>query len=283
MSLAIRFGDNKDSSQLSGFLYFDVVTKYSKQLSGQVTSHPLDAGVNITDHYTAENPKYSIVGVISSADISGVPLNLLVDGEKPLNVNQQSNAVQIDDSYAGTLSGISGTLASFLRERTNTVRVDASQRTDYKSQVNSLIERLMTGILYDEKAKKLKNRMTLITLYGFDGNVLDTESDDLVMTSFSVDEDADSGTGMFISMTLEKVSFVTLQKAELPKDVSATLSKSAQGTSKKSKVDSTKKTVGNKDDATSGDPGPGNKMTTRERLEKSAAEAREKLNKKKVS
>ena len=95
----------------------------------------------------------------------------------------------------------------------------------------------------DEKEKKLKNRMTLVTLYGFENGILSTEASDLVMTSFDVEEDADSGTGLFVTITLEEVRFVTLQKANLPKDVSAKLSKAAQGTAKKGKGDSTKSPV----------------------------------------
>lgn len=261
MSLAIKFGDDQDPNQLSGFIYFDVVTKYSKQLSGKVTSHPLDAGASITDHYISENPKYSIVGVISSADITGIPQIITVDGEYPLNVNRQGNPVSIDNGGSGLQSSVVGSIVNRLSSKYLTatpekVTVSSSPRTDYRDQVEALLRDLMTGLVYDEKAKKLKNKMNLITLFEFYANILATESEDLVMTSCNFDEDADTGSGLFVSMTLEQVNFVSLQKAELPKDVAASLSKSAQGTSKKAKADGTEKTVGNPNDATSTDPGP---------------------------
>lgn len=256
MSLAIKFGDNNDPNQLSGFIYFDVVTKYSKQLSGKVTSHPLDAGANITDHYISENPKYNIVGVISSADISGIPSKILVDGESPLNINPQTNAVVVNDSFSGVLNFIPDTSSQFMPSQPESVSVDSTQRTDYKDQINTLIDKLMTGLVYNDQEKKLRNRMTLITLYEFIDEILSVESDNLVMTGCSFEEDPDSGNGLFVTMSLEQVSFVTLQKTELPKDVAASLSKSSQSTAKKSKADGTEKKVGNSDDATSTDPGP---------------------------
>ncbi|MNK14285.1 hypothetical protein D3C87_323850 [compost metagenome] len=271
MSLAIKFGDNNDPNQLSGFIYFDVVTKYSKQLSGKVTSHPLDAGASITDHYISENPKYSIVGVISSADISGIPSKILIDGEAPLNVNPQTGAVIVNDSFSGLLSFIPNTSSQFLNSQPESVSVDSFQRTDYKDQINTLIEKLMTGLVYNEQEKKLRNRMTLITLYEFIEDILSIESEDLVMTNCSFEEDPDTGNGLFVTMTLEQVSFVTLQKTELPRDVSASLSKSSQSTSKKSKADGTEKTVGNPADATSTDPGP--KLSRRELNELELREA----------
>lgn len=256
MSLAIKFGDNSDPNQLSGFIYFDVVTKYSKQLSGKVTSHPLDAGVNITDHYISENPKFSLVGVISSADISGIPSKILIDGEAPLNVNPQTGAVVVNDSFTGVLNFIPDTSRQFLPSQPESVSVDSTQRTDYKDQIHTLIAKLMTGLVYNEQEKKLRNRMTLITLYEFIDDILSIESDNLVMTSCSFEEDPDSGNGLFVTMNLEQVSFVTLQKTELPKDVAASISKASQSTSKKSKADGTEKKVGDPNDATSSDPGP---------------------------
>lgn len=256
MSLAIKFGDNNDPDQLSGFIYFDVVTKYSKQLSGKVTSHPLDAGASITDHYISENPKYNIVGVISSADISNVPNSITVDGESPFNVNPQPSAVSVGNSGSGLLKAIPGVSSGFLTSGPEQISMDSNVKVDYGDQVKNLLQKLMTGLVYNENEKKLRNKMTLITLYEFYGNILGIEAENLVMTSCAFDEDPDSGNGVFISMSLEQVSFVTLQKTELPKDVSASLSKSSQSTAKKSKADGTEKKVGDSSDATSTDPGP---------------------------
>jgi hypothetical protein len=256
MSLAIKFGDNDDPNQLSGFIYFDVVTKYAKQLSGKVTSHPLDAGANITDHYISENPKFSISGVISSADISGIPSQILIDGETPLNVNPQAGAVVVNDSFTGVLEFASSIGPQFSNSKPEMVAVDSTQRTEYRDQINALITKLMTGLVYNEQEKKLRNRMTLITLYEFVGDILNIESNDLVMTSCTFEEDPDTGSGLYVAMTLEQVSFVTLQKTELPKDVSKSMSKAAQSTSKKSKADGTEKTPGDAASTTTNDPGP---------------------------
>jgi hypothetical protein len=280
MSLAIKFGDNDDPNQLSGFIYFDVVTKFSKQLSGRVTAHPLDAGANITDHYISENLKFSIAGVISSADISGIPSQIFVDGESPLNVNPQAQAVVVNDSFSGVLQFASSVGPQFSNSASETVTVDSRQRTEYREQINALITKLMTGLVYNDQEKKLRNRMTLITLYEFIGDILNIESSDLVMTSCSFDEDPDTGSGLYVTMNLERVSFVTLQKTELPKDVSSSMSKAAQSTSKKSKADGTEKTPGDPASTTTNDPGPRVAGKIEELRKAEAAKAKLEANKK---
>lgn len=238
MSLAIKFGNTSDTESLSGFIYFDAVTDYSRTLSGKTTNHPIDAGAQITDHFVSDNRKFSIKGVITGADVSGVSLLVNIDNEIPFNTNPQPKAVTISDQGSGLLSFLPASITQFLGTTSPTVTVDDFARTDYKAQVWNILDSLMTALVYDKSARKLKNRMGVITLYELNGNKLEKQYENLVLTNFQVDEDADSGDGMFFTMALESVNFVTLEKVELPKDVSDALKKSAAPTAKKAKASS---------------------------------------------
>lgn len=241
MSLAIKFGDNKDPEQLSGFIFFDVVTKYSRNVDGQLTKHPLDAGVKISDHFISENPKFNIVGVISSADVTSIPENMILDGERPLNYQPQPTAVEVKTPSNILQKVLPGPVSQLFTKTLPSISIGGNRQSNVK-QVEDLLRKLLSGVVYDEKEKKLKNRMSLTTLYSYDQQgVLVIEEEDLVVTSMSVEEDPENGDALFLALTLEQPRFVSLEKTELPKDVSSSLSKAAQTTSKKSKVDSTVK------------------------------------------
>jgi len=48
-------------------IIFDAAIDTNRSFTAQVTSHPVETGVNINDHVTIENPKFSLKGVISDA------------------------------------------------------------------------------------------------------------------------------------------------------------------------------------------------------------------------
>ena len=198
----------------------------------------------ITDHFVSDNRKFSIKGVISGADISGVSLSVSIDGQTPLNGNSQPTAITVSDQGSDLLSFLPASITQFLGVTTPTVIADESARTDYKAQIWNILDSLMTALVYDQTAKRLKNQMSVITLYELTGNKLEKQYENLVITNFQVDEDADTGDGMFFTMSLESVNFVTLEKVDLPKDVSAALKKSTTTTAKKSKVSGDKELVG---------------------------------------
>lgn len=244
MSLAIKFGNTSDTSSISGFIYFDAVTDYSRVLSGKTTNHPIDAGANITDHFVSENRKFSIKGVITGADISGTSISVSIDNQTPLNANVKPNAVTVSDQGSDLLSFLPASISQFLGTTTQTVVVDERSRVDYKAQVWNIIDSLMTALVYDAPSKRLKNQMSVITLYELEGNKLEKKYDNLIMTNFQVEEDADSGDGMFFTMNLESVNFVTLEKVNLPKDVADALKKAAAPTAKKAKANGDGELVG---------------------------------------
>ena len=48
-------------------IVFDAAIETSREFKATVTSHPVETGVNINDHVTVDNPKFSVKGVISDA------------------------------------------------------------------------------------------------------------------------------------------------------------------------------------------------------------------------
>ena len=104
MSLALKFGDlQAGGSDIKGIIYFDAVTVYTKDYSGKVTSHPIEAGASISDHFVSDNPKFKISGVLSHVDWSPVPEKIsggALDGEVT-NLNIEPEAVQTSNLGSG--------------------------------------------------------------------------------------------------------------------------------------------------------------------------------------
>ena len=48
-------------------IVFDAAIDTNREFSASVTSHPVEIGVNVNDHVTVENPKFSVRGVVSDA------------------------------------------------------------------------------------------------------------------------------------------------------------------------------------------------------------------------
>jgi len=51
----------------SVILVFDAALESARDYSAKVTSHPVETGVEIADHVTLENPKFTLKGVVSDA------------------------------------------------------------------------------------------------------------------------------------------------------------------------------------------------------------------------
>lgn len=234
MSLAIKFGDDTDKSSLSGAIYFDVVTSYKKSLAGKVTSHPIEAGASISDHFISENQKFSISGVITSVDFSSIPGMLKItdpDDFDKINANVRPQAVMVSSGITSLAQFLPDVVTQFLGNTLPSVVVDPTPRINYKQQIESFMKDLLTGLYYNEGRGKWENRMTLATLFDIEGNTAVNPIDNLVVTSFSVNEDADTGDSLEFDMSLEKVMFVTLEKAEAPKALPS--SKTAKATAPK--------------------------------------------------
>ena len=217
MSLVLKFGDDTKEGGISGVIYFDSVTDYSKTFSGSITKHPVEAGANISHHYIANNPVYVLSGVISGVDISSVPSQIKVDGEPVMNANGQSTAISVNDIGSGLMRFLPDTISQFLPKTTPSVTGGDSSRTDYKGEVELLLETLMNGLFYNKDRKRFENRMTLMTIYEMEGVSESRRNNDLVMTSYNVQETSETGDALFLNLTFEKARFVELQEVDSPK------------------------------------------------------------------
>ena len=224
MSLAIKFGDSTDISSLSGAVYFDAVTSFKKSYGGKVTEHPLEAGAYISDHFISDNPKISIEGVISNVDFSNIPSTLTLDGTRV--VNHKNNPPNIPVTVNGWGSKlkqfIPDIIGQFLPQVESDVRVDNRVRHNSTDDVDRLMKDLINGLYLNRTRNKWEIKMTPSTLYDVYGNTAMPNMDNLIVTKFQTDENVNNGDGLFFSMELEQVRFVTLESAEAPKPAKAT-------------------------------------------------------------
>jgi hypothetical protein len=210
MSLAIRFGDDEDVETPQGIIYFDAVTKYGQAFKGSLTSHAIGSGGKISDHFIRENPVYSFTGIISGADISISKVSLTDEnGMYPDNVSQLDiTPVRIKDNGNALISLLPDTVASFFVDAKTSVKVDTVARKSTLRQIKRALE-----VFFE------KDGITFVTLLEFKGKVLDKSGiiPQLVMTSLSFSEDENSGEALYVDITLEKPTMVSLQTTRISK------------------------------------------------------------------
>lgn len=244
MSLALRWGDPQKTDEPSGFIYFDCITAYSQDFRGQVTKHPVDSGASITDHFIKENPVYTISGVISGTDLSAIPYNITdQEGNRPLNAQQQPVSISLNNNSAGLLQYLPDSVGQFLSVSRPSVEVFGDIRTslNYEILVKDLLKGILSGIKYNATRDKFESNIQTVELYEFDGVNIRDIIPDLVITSFRVREDQDTGDALFLDLVLEQVTFALLEKVELPQDVQEGLKKKVSPKKKKSNAPSTPK------------------------------------------
>ena len=226
MTIAVKFGDLTDPKQLSGFIFLDAVTKYDKVFGGRVTEHPVESGVTISDHFRSENPKFRISGVISGVDLSPIPYLVKslatiqelegVEASKIKNVNNPPVPITVDNTGAGLRQFLPDTISQFLPTTSVNITGGDGQRQDYKGDVEIFLELIMNGVFYNEDRKRWENRMTLSTLYEMDGSQLGRSYNNCILTNYSVTENVETGEGLFLDLSFERVRFAESGVAQAP-------------------------------------------------------------------
>ena len=246
MTLALKWGDPKKTDEFSGFIYIDSVGSYTQEYRGQVSKHPIDTGASVSDHFISENPVYNITGVISSTDFSNIPYYIRdQENNRPFNAQQQPPPVSVQSTGGDLLQYLPDTIGQFLNLSSPTVEVFGDVRTGLSSEIASkdMIELLLLGLKYNPKTDRAESNIQTVQLYEYDGlNIRDIITD-LVITGFRVREDAETGDGLFLDLTLEKVRFALVKKVVLSKDVSDSLKKKAATNSNKGNKSSQSKDV----------------------------------------
>lgn len=239
MSLALRWEDIDGG----GFVYLDAVTGYSQDHSGKVTSHPIDVGSNVSDHYFKNNPKYKITAVISGVDIStGTYLIQDNAGNVPYNVSAAPSAVSVNSTDSSVLKKfIPDSLGQFLSDSTPEVKTDAvrSDRTDLIDQIREMLISLTSGELLNQETGEFNPNIRLVELYEYDGYKLNRPINRLVLTSLNFRETPDTGYALYCDFSFEQISFASLKKTQIPKDVQNSIKKKTDSKVTKGKQDST--------------------------------------------
>ena len=218
MSIAIKFGDETNENSLAGVLYVDATTDFSREYSGKVTEHPIEAGASVTDHFISSNPRIKISGVFSHVDFSQYPKNIKIDDNQlVINSNSRPNAVNASDIGTSLSRFIPGAISQFLPNIPVNVSIDATARVNYRDFIETFMRELITGLYYNKDREKWENKMTPSTIYVVENGIPLPFMQDLILVNFSVKEDADTGEALFFDASFEKVNFVTLEKAEAPK------------------------------------------------------------------
>lgn len=229
MTLAVKIGD--DTSPVRGLMYFDVVTSFSETRQGSVTAFPLDAGVSIADHYIAKNPTFQLKGVLSAVDVTGVSSTVKIDGNSPINAKGLPDTPLIVDFSMGVTKLLPGSLSQFFKTAIPDV-VGTGAIAPTEDKVKEVLRELMTGVYFNSATKRYQNKMTPIVLYELEGGNIKSSHTDLVLTNFSIDEDAETGSDNIpLTLTFEKVRFVSVEKttpaskAKQPKKVAKKIKK----------------------------------------------------------
>jgi len=236
MSLALRWEDTDGG----GFVYLDSVTLYSQDYSGKITSHPIDVGSNVSDHYFKNNPKYKITAVISGVDIStGTYLIQDSAGNVPYNASPAPSAVSVNSTDSSVLKKfIPDSLGQFLSDSTPEVTTDAA-RTDLIDQIREMLISLTSGELLNQETGEFNPNIKLVELYEYDGYKLNRPINRLVLTSVNFRETPDTGYALYCDFSFEQISFASLKKTQIPKDVQASIKKKTDSKVSKGKQDST--------------------------------------------
>lgn len=242
MSLALRWGNDNDEG--GGFIYMDSVTAYTQNYTGKVTSHPVDGGANISDHFVKENTKITISAVITGVDIStGTYLIQDLVGNAPFNSEQAPNAVSVNSTDQSVLKKfIPDSIGQFLSDSTPEVVVD-SRRTDLLEQIRQALVDLTSGVLFNEKTGQFDPNIQIVRLFEYDKTLLRKVINNLVMINLIFKEDPNTGYGLYCDMTFEQITFAFLKKTTIPKDITNSLKKKASDKSSKGKQDSTPQNV----------------------------------------
>lgn len=243
MSLALKWGDG--TVQNGGFLFFDAVTVYTRSSRGKVTKHPISLGSKITDHFIKDNDTIRISAVISGADISSNSYLIQdLDGNNPYNVLQPPDAVSVNSTDQSVLKKfIPDSIGQFLPDSTPEIVV-ADARIDMLEQIRFFLESLTSGVAYNDKTKQFDPNIQVVQLFEYVGSSLSISTDNLVVTDLRFKEDVNTGYALYFDMTLEQVTFASLKKTTIPKNIVKPLSKKAEPKSSKGKVGSTPQTAG---------------------------------------
>tara|TARA_Y100000114_G_C11764120_1_gene332381 strand:- start:57945 stop:58751 length:807 start_codon:yes stop_codon:yes gene_type:complete len=250
MSLALKWGDN--NTEDGGFIFFDAITAYSQNYSGQVTKHPIDAGASVVDHYVKNNPVFTLSAVITGVDVStGSYLIQDTEGNTPVNTRPAPSAVSVNSTNDSILSQyLPSSIGQFLPFSTPNVVMDEA-REELIDQIRDALIDLTSGSRFNEQTDQVESNIQLVKLFEYKETFLNRVVNNLVITNIKFNEVADTGYALYCDITFEQVMFASLRLEEIPKDVQEALRPRASTRRSQGMCDSTER---NTEDPDNTDP-----------------------------
>lgn len=239
MTVAIKWGSSFTPQNPGGLIYIDAVTSFTRDYKGKVTKHPIASGNSISDHFIKENDQIAISGVISGTDISTFSMLIQdLEGNVPYNANDNSMAVSINSAESDLFKLLPDVIGQYFTPVVPDVIVN-TYREETTATVEKALIKLMNGFVFNEDTQHFTPNIQLVELWEYKGTVMTNITNNLVITSIKFKEDAKVGQSLFFDMQLERVTFATLKKGKLPKDVIKKLKGAATAKQKKGPQDST--------------------------------------------
>ena len=267
MSIAIKIGD--DTTPVQGLIYLNATTSYGRTYSGKVTEFPMDSGVAISDHFIAQNPRFSIEGYLSGVDLTGMSAQVRVGDATPSNAHSMPEALVVQERGGELSTYLPSAVSQFVSEPTSVAVTGSIPGEDSLPRTDELFVQLMSGIYFNTAENKWRNQMVMCVVYELEDLVLKNARINLVMTGYRITETPEDGDAMHVSFDFEQVRFATIEKTDLPAKAAKTKKKTVAGTQKKAQQDSNTKDVADSKDKV-GD-GPSVKLTAVGQLRKGAA------------
>ncbi len=234
MSFGLRWGE--DTEEGGGFIWFDAVTANVESYRGQVTKHPIANGGNVSDHFIRENPVITLSTVITGFDISqGSYLIQDLVGNSPYNTNPTPRAVQVNSTDQSVLTKfLPDSIGQFLADTTPEVVVDV-ERVQSLDTIKEYLVSLMSGFIFSDSKQKFVPNIQTVRLFEYNESLLKKIINNLVITNMVFKEDASSGEGIYCDLTFEQVTFASLKKVVISKQITQSLKKKAENKISKGK------------------------------------------------
>lgn len=194
-------------------LYFDAIEGFGETYQGQTSKHPLGSGASVVDHYTTENPRFSMKAVLSDADFNFNRPNLTTnidgyEGWQSVTAKQYINNTPVDSPVS--INSNVNVFKTFLPE-------SISQFT-----ATSIPQVVVTEQVKVKSARAVKLQMIAMqeqkeefSLVDFTDNLVRDSYPNCIFTSLSFNEDPDSGDALFPVMEIEQVRFAQVKNVRV--------------------------------------------------------------------
>ena len=222
MSVAIQ-RENGD------LIWFDAVLTYQQSFSSSVSKHPIEGGETVTDNVTTQNPIFNISGVVSNADFNTMRPFISSSDATAYGISRRRiyNSQPIPDgqgpiigSKASPILARIPVVGQFFEGQPPSVIVPDLKRPDWVLEVSSILE-------------EIERNHERVALLEFKNSAVFSIRDDIYITNLTFNEDENTGDSVNVSVSLERVKFVTLLTASVSKETVKELE--AQNTKKENK------------------------------------------------